>query len=68
MELIPLLLQRNLIIALAVFGALVATVGSILMRQNSSVSSRVARMVLRTGYGLSWGSVAGFITAGLLGY
>ena len=68
MELIPLLLQRNLIIALAVFGALTATVGSIIMRKNSSVSPRVARMVLRTGYGLSWVSVAGFNTAGLLGY
>ncbi len=68
MELIPLLLQRDLIIALAIFGALIATVGSMLMRNKSSVSPYMARLVLRTGYGLSWGSVAVFIIAGLLGY
>ncbi len=68
MEFMTLLLQRKVIIALAVIGALIATVGSILMRKNTSVNPRVARIVLRTGYGLSWGSVATFIIAGLLGY
>lgn len=68
MEFMALLLQRKVIIALAVLGALIATVGNILMRKNSSVGPRVARIVLRTGYVLSWGSVATFITAGLLGY
>jgi hypothetical protein len=38
------------------------------MRKNSSVNPRVARTVLRTGYALSWGSIATFIIAGLLGY
>ena len=68
MEFMTLLLQRKVIIALAVFGALTATVGSIFMRKNSSVNPRVARTVLRTGYALSWGSIATFIIAGLLGY
>ena len=68
MEFMTLLLQRKVIIALAVIGALIATVGSILMRKNTSANPRVARIVLRTGYALSWGSVATFIIAGLLGY
>jgi len=68
MEFMTLLLQRKVIIALAVIGALIATVGSILMRKKTSVNPRVARIVLRTGYTLSWGSVATFIIAGLLGY
>ena len=68
MEFMTLLLQRKVIIALAVIGALIATVGSILMSKNTSVNPRVARIVLRTGYALSWGSVATFIIAGLLGY
>jgi hypothetical protein len=38
------------------------------MRKNTSVNPRVARIVLRTGYALSWGSIATFIIAGLLGY
>ena len=68
MEFMTLLLQRKVIITLAVIGALIATVGSILMRKNTSVNPRVARIVLRTGYALSCGSVATFIIAGLLGY
>ena len=68
MEFMTLLLQRKVIIALAVIGALIATVGSILMRKNTSGNPRVARIVLRTGYALSWGSIATFIIAGLLGY
>ena len=68
MEFMTLLLQRKVIIALAVIGALIATVGSILMLKNTSVNPRVARIVLRTGYALSWGSIATFIIAGLLGY
>ena len=68
MEFMTLLLQRKVIITLAVIGALIATVGSILMRKNTSVNPRGARTVLRTGYALSWGSIATFIIAGLLGY
>ena len=68
MEFMTLLLQRKVVIVLAVVGALIAMVGSFLMRKNSSVGPRVARIVLRTGYALSWGSIATFIIAGLLGY
>ena len=68
MEFMTLLLQRKVVIVLAVVGALIAMVGSILMRKNTSVNPRVARIVLRTGYALSWGSIATFIIAGLLGY
>ena len=66
MELLSLLIQRDVIIALAIFGALIATLGSILLRNVSWVSPSTARIIYRTGYGLSCASVVGFIVAGLL--
>ena len=66
MELLSLLMNRNVIIGLAIIGALIATLGSILLRNDSWISPSTARIVTRTGYSLSWASVIGFIVAGLL--
>lgn len=66
MELLSLLMHRDIIIGLAIFGALIATLGSILSRSGSWIRPSTARIVTRTGYGLSWISVIGFIVAGLL--
>jgi hypothetical protein len=66
-ELLSQLLQRNVIIALAVCGGLIATVGSILLRKKASVDPKTARFVLRSGYGLTWLSVALFIAHGFFG-
>lgn len=64
MELVDEILDRRVIIALAVLGAIVATLGSYLMREGSRVGPAHARMLLRIGYGIAWLSVAIFIIAG----
>ena len=64
MEILDALLERRIIISLAIAGALVATLGSYLLRDSSGVEPRTARRVLRAGYGLAWLSVALFIAAG----
>ena len=67
MEALAPLLQRPVIIALAVSGGVVALIGSQLLRRSRSVSPRVARFILRTGYAISWSSVGLFIIAGFIG-
>jgi hypothetical protein len=67
MELLDLVLQRPVVIALAIAGAAVATVGSVLLRQGSRVDPKTARLILRVGYGITWISIAIFIAAGFLG-
>lgn len=68
MDLLEAVLQRSVIITLAIAGAAVAMVGTALMRKGSRVDPRIGRFVLRTGYAMAWGSVVVFITAGFLGY
>ena len=67
MELLDLLLQRNVIIALAIGGGLIAVVGNYLLRKESSVDPKTGRFVLRAGYAVSWISVALFIAVGFFG-
>lgn len=67
MEFLAPLLQRNVIVALAIFGGLLALLGSWLVRGKSSVNPKAARLVLRSGYAVSWLSVALFVVAGFLG-
>ena len=64
MELLDSFLQRSVIISLAVVGAIIATLGSYLMRKSSGANRRFARILVRTGYGIAWLSVAIFIVAG----
>jgi len=64
------LLQREVIIALAIVGAIVATIGSAMIRRDKRARGEVsplANTVNRTGYAVTWGSVALFIVAGLVG-
>ncbi len=58
------ILQRPVMIALAIGGALIATIGSLMLREGSRVNPRLARFVLRLGYGLAWASVAIFVAMG----
>ena len=67
MELLAPLLERNVIIALAIGGGVVAVIGSFLLRRKTSINPQVARFVLYAGYTISWSSVALFIVAGFLG-
>ena len=64
MELVDEVLDRRVIIALAVLGAVLATLGSYLMREGSGVDPSRARFILRIGYAIAWLSVAIFIIAG----
>lgn len=64
MDLLDVLLQREVIISLAIVGAILATLGSYLLRDKSRVDRRTARLVLRAGYGVAWLSVVLFIAAG----
>ncbi|NIQ27648.1 MAG: hypothetical protein GTN79_13875 [Gammaproteobacteria bacterium] len=61
------MLSRPVIVTLAVIGAVIATIGSFLLRKGSRVPARTARVVLRVGYGFAWLSVGLFIAAGFRG-
>ena len=65
-EVLALIAGRPIVIALAILGAIVATLGSWLVRHPGRLGERGARFVLRFGYGLSGASVALFIVAGYL--
>ena len=67
MEILVPLLQRNVIIALALVGAIIATSGSFLMKKESLTKPRLARFLLKSGYVITWSSVALFIAAGFFG-
>jgi len=65
-EVLALIAGRPIVIALAVLGATVATLGSYLVRNPGRLGERGARFVLHLGYGLTGASVALFIVAGFL--
>lgn len=67
MELLDLAIQRPVVITLAIVGAAVATLGSVLLRKGSRLDPKTARLILRLGYGISGASIAIFIAAGFLG-
>ena len=58
------LLEREFIIALALGGAIVATIGSVLVRRRSRVAPQYARFILQSGYVLTYFSIGLFIVAG----
>lgn len=66
MEFLEPLLQRPVIVGLAIAGAVVATIGSVLLRKGSTADPKVGKFVLRTGYGIAWVSVGLFIVAGFI--
>jgi len=63
---VALITSRSFVGALAVVGALVATLGNRMMREGSSVPPARARAVLWTGYALTGASIICFIVAGFL--
>ena len=65
-EFLGLIATRPVVIALAVLGAIVATLGSHLVRKPRYLGERGARFVLRLGYGLTGASVVLFIVAGFI--
>ncbi|MEE8350828.1 MAG: hypothetical protein V3R37_01345 [Rhodospirillales bacterium] len=67
MELLAPLLQRKIIIALAIIGAMIATAGNFLAKNESRIDPKVARFILKSGYAITWASIALFIAAGFFG-
>jgi len=67
MEFLTPLLQRNVIITLAVVGAVIATSGNFLLKKNSSIKPKIARFILKSGYVITWVSIALFVAAGFFG-
>lgn len=66
MQPLDFLLQREVVIGLAITGAIIATIGGYLQRKNSTDNPNTARFITRTGYAISWASVAIFIAVGFL--
>ena len=64
MSALAFLLERESIIALALSGAMIATVGSYMVRRQTKIRPQLAHFVLRLGYALTFVSVAFFIVAG----
>jgi hypothetical protein len=60
------LLDRATIVALAVIGAAIATLGNVLLHRNPGGRHRSGRLLLRWGYALTGASVVLFIIAGFM--
>jgi hypothetical protein len=67
MEFLAPFLQRHVIISLALTGAVIATAGSILLKKGSWIKPGLARFIMKSGYVITWSSVALFIAAGFFG-
>lgn len=65
MEILMFIMQREVIIALAVGGALLATVGNFLDVKGILIGHKSAQVIRKSGYAVSWLSVAFFIAVGL---
>ena len=64
MEILKLMMQRELIIALAVSGALLAMIGNFLDVKGLLIEKKSAQSIRKSGYAMSWLSVACFIAVG----
>jgi len=64
-EILMFIMQREVIIALAVGGALLATVGNFLDVKGILIGHKSAQVIRKSGYAVSWLSVAFFIAVGL---
>lgn len=67
MEFLEPILQRNVIISLAIVGGVVATLGNFLVQKKPNTIPRFSRLILKSGYTITWTSIALFIAAGFFG-
>jgi hypothetical protein len=65
-ELLAILTSRQFVIACAILGAAIATLGNVLVGNTFGLSPVRARLIVRLGYGITGLSVACFILAGFL--
>lgn len=66
LDLLYLVLRREVIIALAIVGAIIATLGSALMPRPEPDTARRGRLLLRLGYSITGASIFLFILAGFM--
>ena len=64
MGVLEILLNRPVMISCAIAGALIASLGPYILKKSGSHSDLIRVLVIRSGYAVSWISVALFITAG----
>ena len=64
MEILTFMMERELIIALAVCGALLAMIGNFLDVKGLLIGKNSAKALRKSGYAMSWLSVACFIAVG----
>ena len=67
MEFFAPILQRNVIITLAIIGGVIATIGNFLVQNKSNTIPRFSKLILKSGYTITWTSVALFIATGFFG-
>ena len=67
MDFLAPLLQRDVIILLAVIGGVIATVGNILVQKKQNTNHKLSKLILKSGYVITWTSVGLFIAAGFFG-
>lgn len=65
MDLIELILRWEVIVGVAVLGAIIATIGNFMMARDKDADG-LGRTVLRVGYGITFVSIALFIVAGFM--
>lgn len=66
MELLDSLTNRTVVVALAILGAVIATIGGMLRGRQADNAAKFGRLLLWTGYAVSLVSVALFVIAGFL--
>lgn len=64
MEFLDLIIQRPVVVGMAIVGAVVATAGSFMLARPSRFGKERSGFVLRLGYAISGASVVLFIIAG----
>jgi hypothetical protein len=67
MEFFAPILQRNVIISLAIIGGVTATLGNFLVQKKPNSFPRFSRLILKSGYTITWTSIALFIATGFFG-
>ena len=64
MEVLGFIMEREVIIALAIGGALLAIIGNFFDAKGILIGHKSAQVIRKSGYAISWLSVACFITVG----
>jgi hypothetical protein len=65
-EILMFIMQREVIIALAIGGAILAMIGNFLDVKELLIERKSAQVIRKSGYAVSWLSVAFFIAVGFL--